>query len=212
MNLILLGAPGSGKGTVAKSIVKEFSIPQISTGDILRENVKNGTELGKQAKVLMDQGKLVNDEIVIGLLKERISRDDCKKGFILDGFPRTIVQGEALEKIANIDGVLMIDLDFDIIEERVVNRRSCLSCGEIYNIRFAEKSECDKCGAPLYQRDDDKLETVRKRLEVYDKMTAPLIDFYGNKVYTVKGYREDQMGDVFKRAYEYLKNLEAKSE
>ncbi len=212
MNLILLGAPGCGKGTLAKRIVADFNIPQISTGDILRENVKNETELGKQAKILMDQGKLVNDEIVIGLLKERISRADCKKGFILDGFPRTIVQGEALEKIAKIDGVVQIDLAFDIIEERISGRRSCMGCGEIFNTSNYFKNDCDKCGAPLYQRDDDKLETVRNRLEVYDRQTSPLINFYGKMVHKVQGFREDKPGDLYGRVYAYLKDLEGKSE
>ena len=185
MNLILLGAPGSGKGTLAKNIVKNFNIPQISTGDILRANIAFGTILGKKAKEYMDQGKLVPDELVIDLLKQRLEEKDCKKGFILDGFPRTIAQAEALEKIARIDSVIQIDLPFNIIEDRIVNRRLCAACGEIYNASTYKKTTCDKCGAPLYQRDDDKLETVRNRLEVYERQTAPLINFYSDKLYKV---------------------------
>ena len=185
MNLILLGAPGSGKGTLAKNIVKNFNIPQISTGDILRANIAFGTILGKKAKEFMDQGKLVPDELVIDLLKQRLEEKDCKKGFILDGFPRTIAQAEALEKIARIDSVIQIDLPFNVIEDRVVNRRLCSNCGEIYNASTYSKMTCDKCGAPLYQRDDDKLETVRNRLEVYEKQTAPLINFYSDKLHKV---------------------------
>ena len=185
MNLILLGAPGSGKGTLAKNIVKNYNIPQISTGDILRANITFGTELGLKAKAYMDAGKLVPDELVIDLLQQRLEEKDCKNGFILDGFPRTLAQAEALEKIARIDSVIQIDLPFDVIEDRVVNRRICSNCGEIYNATTYDKKECSKCGAPLYQRDDDKLETVRNRLEVYEKQTAPLINFYSDKLHKV---------------------------
>ena len=198
MNLILLGAPGSGKGTLAKNIVKNYNIPQISTGDILRANITFGTALGLKAKEYMDAGKLVPDELVIDLLKQRLEEKDCKKGFILDGFPRTIAQAEALEKIASIDSVIQIDLPFDVIEDRVVNRRICSNCGEIYNATTYDKKECSKCGAPLYQRDDDKLETVRNRLEVYEKQTAPLINFYSDKLHKVNslGSPEDTYGAV----------------
>ncbi len=198
MNLILLGAPGSGKGTLAKNIVKNYNIPQISTGDILRANIAFGTELGLKAKAYMDAGKLVPDELVIDLLKQRLEEKDCKKGFILDGFPRTIAQAEALEKIARIDSVIQIDLPFDVIEDRVVNRRICSNCGEIYNATTYDKKECSKCGAPLYQRDDDKLETVRSRLEVYEKQTAPLINFYSEKLHKVNslGSPADTYGAV----------------
>ena len=185
MNLILLGAPGSGKGTLAKNIAHEFKIPQISTGDILRANITFGTMLGKKAKEYMDEGKLVPDELVIDLLKQRLQEDDCKNGYILDGFPRTVVQAQELEKIARIDSVILIDLPFNVIEDRIVNRRLCENCGEIYNVSTYEKTTCNKCGAPLYQRDDDKLETVRNRLEVYERQTAPLINFYSDKLHKV---------------------------
>ena len=185
MNLILLGAPGSGKGTLAKKITAHYNLPQISTGDILRANIAFGTILGKKAKEFMDQGKLVPDELVINLLKQRLEEQDCKNGFILDGFPRTIKQAEALEKIADIDCVIQIDLPFAVIEERVVNRRLCTSCGEIFDISTYNNTTCNKCGAPLYQRDDDKLETVRNRLEVYEKQTAPLINFYSDKLHKI---------------------------
>ena len=198
MNLILLGAPGSGKGTLAKNIVKNYNIPQISTGDILRANITFGTELGLKAKAYMDAGKLVPDELVIDLLQQRLEEKDCKNGFILDGFPRTLAQAEALEKIARIDSVIQIDLPFDVIEDRVVNRRICSNCGEIYNATTYDKKECSKCGAPLYQRDDDKLETVRNRLEVYEKQTAPLINFYIDKLHKVNslGSPADTYGAV----------------
>lgn len=210
MNLILLGAPGAGKGTLAKKIVKDYHIPQVSTGDILRENIKNETPVGKLAKEFIDKGQLVPDEVVIELLKNRLSQDDCKKGFILDGFPRTITQGKSLENIANIDGVILIDLPFNIIEERIVTRRVCSSCGEIYSTSSYDKNDCKKCGAPLYQRDDDKLETVRNRLEVYDRQTAPLINFYSDRVYRLDGSGSPE--DVYARAKTFLDDLEEKSE
>ncbi len=207
MNLILLGAPGSGKGTLAKNIAKEFKIPQISTGDILRANITFGTILGKKAKEYMDEGKLVPDELVIDLLKQRLMEDDCKKGYILDGFPRTVVQAKELEKFAKIDSVILIDLPFNVIEDRIVNRRLCENCGEIYNVSTYEKNTCKKCGAPLYQRDDDKLETVRNRLEVYERQTAPLINFYSDKIHKVNsiGSPEETYGLVKK----FLESREA---
>ena len=190
MKLILLGAPGSGKGTLAKKIVEEFGIIQISTGDIFRESIKNKTDIGMLAKSYIDKGQLVPDEVVIKIVEERLKQKDCSNGFILDGFPRTIAQGKSLEKIAKIDGVILIDLPFNIIEDRIVTRRVCSSCGEIYNTTSYEKNACKKCGAPLYQRDDDKLETVRNRLEVYEKTTAPLINFYSDKLRTVSNNQE----------------------
>lgn len=198
MNLILLGAPGSGKGTLAKNIVKHYGIPQISTGDILRANSAFGTILGKKAKEYMDQGKLVPDELVIDLLKQRLNEKDCKNGFILDGFPRTIPQAEELAKFAKIDKVVLIDLPFEVIEDRVVNRRICSNCGEIYNAKDYSSTTCAKCGAPLYQRDDDKLETVRNRLEVYEKQTAPLINFYADKLCKINSLGSPD--DTFKAA------------
>jgi adenylate kinase len=205
MNLILLGAPGSGKGTLAKNIVKNYGIPQISTGDILRANITFGTILGRKAKEYMDQGKLVPDELVIDLLKQRLEENDCKNGFILDGFPRTIKQAEALEKIAVIDSVILIDLPFDVIEDRVVNRRLCTACGEIFNASTYTATTCNKCGAPLYQRDDDKLETVRNRLEVYEKQTAPLINFYSDKLYKISSIGSPD--ETYEAVKNFLDNL-----
>lgn len=183
MNLIFLGPPGVGKGTIAKEIVKKKGIPQISTGDLLREAVKEGAKLGKKAKRYMDAGKLVPDDLVINLLKERISKDDCKNGFILDGFPRTIPQAEALEEV-KIDKVLNFKALDETIIQRLSGRRTCKSCNAIFHIQNIPpkvKDICDKCGEELFQRDDDKPEAIKKRLEVYQKQTAPLIDFYKEK-------------------------------
>ena len=210
MNLILLGAPGSGKGTLAKQIVKDFNIPQISTGDIFRENIKNGTKIGKLAKSYIDKGQLVPDEVVIMLVEDRLKQNDCKNGFILDGFPRTIAQGKSLEKIAKIDGIILLDLPFNIIEERIITRRVCSSCGEIYNTRSYDKNVCKKCGAPLYQRDDDKLETVRNRLEVYDREVTPLINFYSGRLHKFDG--SGSPDEVYAKVKTFLDKLEAKGE
>lgn len=184
MKLILLGAPGAGKGTQAAFICKQYGIPQISTGDMLRAAVKQGTPLGLQAKSVMDAGQLVSDELIINLVKERIAQDDCASGFLFDGFPRTIAQADAL-KAANVklDHVLEIDVPFDSIIERMSGRRSHPESGRIYHIKFNPPKEADKddiTGEPLVQRDDDKEETVKKRLEVYSEQTQPLIDYYQN--------------------------------
>ncbi|MDR0903944.1 MAG: adenylate kinase [Ruminococcus sp.] len=196
MNLILLGAPGAGKGTQAEVIEKELGIPQISTGNILKAAVKNATEIGLKAKSYMDSGALVPDEVVIGILKERIAEDDCKNGFILDGFPRTIPQAEALEAMGvTIDKVISIEVADEKIEARLSGRRACTKCGATYHVLFnPPKTEgvCDKCGGPLVIRDDDKPETVKERLRVYKEKTAPLIDFYKGKgkLATVIGQEE----------------------
>lgn len=187
MNIILLGAPFSGKGTLARQIVADFGFTQISTGDLFRENIKNGTEVGLLAKSFMDQGQLVPDSVTIDMLSQRIKEDDCKKGFILDGFPRTVEQANALEKIANIDAVIALDISFDEIRRRCLGRRTCSKCGEIYNTSTYSKDTCKLCGSPLFQRDDDNLETVNNRLEVYEKMTAPLINFYADRLFVAKG-------------------------
>ena len=187
MNLIMLGAPGSGKGTMAKLIAKDFELPHISTGDIFRENIKNQTEIGKQAKAIMDKGELVPDEITIKIEENRLKEDVCKDGFILDGFPRNLIQARALEKFAKIDRVILLDVPNEEIERRIAGRRACRDCGEIYNTETYDKTTCAKCGRELYQRDDDKLETVRNRLEVYEKQTAPLIDFYQDKIFRAEG-------------------------
>jgi hypothetical protein len=185
----MLGAPGAGKGTQAKKVAKKYNIPHISTGDIFRANIKEGTELGKRAKEYMDKGELVPDDITIGMLLDRIHKADCKDGFVLDGFPRTIPQAkslsEALSKLnEKIDYAINIDVPDDSIITRMSGRRACLSCGSTYHIKYsAPKKEniCDNCGSELVIRDDDKPETVKKRLDVYHKQTQPLIDYYDNE-------------------------------
>ena len=187
MKIIMLGAPGAGKGTQAKKVAKKYNIPHISTGDIFRANIKEGTELGKRAKEYMDKGELVPDDITIGI--DRIHKADCKDGFVLDGFPRTIPQAkslsEALSKLnEKIDYAINIDVPDDSIITRMSGRRACLSCGSTYHIKYsAPKKEniCDNCGSELVIRDDDKPETVKKRLDVYHKQTQPLIDYYDNE-------------------------------
>ncbi len=186
MGIILLGPPGAGKGTQAKKLTEAFSIPQISTGDMLREAVKAGTELGKRAKSFMDAGGLVPDEVVIGIVKERLSAPDCGEGFILDGFPRTIPQAEALDRVTGELGkeirfVLSLDVDRKELMERLCGRRTCTACGAMYHVAFhppKAPGKCDKCGGPLIQRDDDKEETIKNRLVNYNKATAPLLDYY----------------------------------
>ena len=178
MKIIFLGAPGSGKGTHATRVKTELGVPHISTGDIFRENIKGGTPLGVLAKSYIDKGALVPDDVVISIVEDRLAREDCKNGFILDGFPRTIYQAEALKKIADIDVVINLVVDDEAIVKRVAGRRMC-RCGETYNVAFLNgKTTCAKCGGELYQREDDKEETVKSRLEVYHKETAPLIDYY----------------------------------
>lgn len=189
MKIIMLGAPGAGKGTQAKRIAQKYTIPHISTGDIFRANIKNGTELGKKAKEYMDQGLLVPDELTCDLVMDRIQQDDCKNGFVLDGFPRTIPQAEALdEALTKIGQKMDYAIDVDVPDENIVNRmggrRACLSCGATYHVEFnPTKAEgvCDACGAQTVLRDDDKPETVQKRLTVYHDQTQPLIDYYKNQ-------------------------------
>ena len=181
MKIIFLGAPGSGKGTHATRVKVELGIPHISTGDIFRENIKGGTPLGILAKSYIDKGALVPDDVVIKIVEDRLSKADCKNGFILDGFPRTIYQAEALKKIADIDVVINLVVDDEAIVKRVAGRRMC-RCGETYNVAFLNgATTCAKCGGELYQREDDKEETVKSRLEVYHKETAPLIEYYRNE-------------------------------
>ena len=181
MNLIFVGPPGAGKGTQAKLICKEFDIPHISTGDMLRAAIREGTELGIKAKEYIDAGHLVPDEVVIGLVKERLSKDDCKKGFLLDGFPRTVAQAEELDEITKIDDVIMVDVPDAKLISRIAGRRSCSSCPAIYHVATYNKTTCRECGGDIVQRPDDKEETVKKRLEVYHNQTKPLIDYYREK-------------------------------
>jgi adenylate kinase len=189
MNLILLGPPGAGKGTQAQMIVERYRIPQISTGDILRSAVKEGTPLGLKARSFMDQGQLVPDEVVVGIIDNRLRAPDCNPGFILDGFPRTIAQAEALQAILtkigkSIHHVINIEVDPDELVRRLTGRRTCKNCGAMFHILFhppKQEGACDRCGGALYQRADDKEETIRTRLKEYQKQTAPLIEYYQRK-------------------------------
>lgn len=195
-----MGLPGAGKGTQAEQIVDQYGIPHISTGDMFRAAMKEGTKLGLQAKSFMDKGELVPDEVTIGIVRERLSKDDCRKGFLLDGFPRTVPQAEALENIlANlerkIDYVINIDVDKSILVERLTGRRICKNCGATYHLVFnppAAEGVCDRCGGELYQRADDNAETVQNRLDVNIKQSKPLLDFYEAKGYlrTLNGQRD----------------------
>ena len=190
MNAIFLGPPGAGKGTQAQKICNEFNIPQISTGDILRKAIADGTETGLKAKAYMDAGQLVPDSVVIAIAKERLQQSDCKNGYILDGFPRTLAQAEALDAIADIDFVINIDVDDEVIVKRLGGRRVCPNCQAVYHVDWLDgKSDCKNCGANLIQRKDDNEGTIRERLSVYAKQTAPLINYYkkANKLVSVDG-------------------------
>lgn len=178
MNLILLGAPGAGKGTQATRIAAKYNIPHISTGDIFRKNIKEGTPVGLKAKSYIDQGKLVPDEVVVEIVAQRIQEEDCKNGYLLDGFPRTIAQAEALDRLTDIDYVVNINVDLEALTARITGRRVCEKCGESYHISTKKDNKCDVCGGMLIQRADDTEETVKSRLNVYVEQTAPLIDFY----------------------------------
>ena len=186
MKIVFMGPPGAGKGTQAEKIVENYQIPHISTGDMFRKAIKDQTELGMEAKRYMDQGALVPDHVTIGIVKDRLSESDCKSGFLLDGFPRTVDQAKALDEIltsldSKIDYVIYIDVDLDILKERLTGRRICRSCGATYHMIFnppAVAGTCDKCGGELYQRKDDNEETVGNRLNVYVSQTKPLLDYY----------------------------------
>lgn len=205
MQLILLGAPGVGKGTQAKQLVKEFSVPQISTGDILRSAVHENSELGKKVKAILESGQLVPDDIILDIIQKRLSQNDCQKGFILDGFPRTILQAQGLDKILSqmaIPGIKVIEIYVDELEiiSRLTSRRVCSNCGRDYNLRLnppPADGKCLKCGGIIIQRSDDEEHTIRKRLKVYREQTEPLIEFYRKKK---KFYRIDGLlpiDDVF---------------
>ncbi len=205
MKIIMLGAPGAGKGTQAKMIADKYGVPHVSTGDIFRANIKEGTELGKEVKHYMDQGLLVPDELTVKILMDRVGREDCRKGYVLDGFPRTIPQAEVLDKALAemgdaIDYAINVDVPDETIIGRMTGRRACVSCGATFHIvHIPPKQEgiCDTCGKELILRDDDKLETVKKRLSVYHEQTQPLIEFYTEKeiLKTIDGTAE--MQDVF---------------
>ena len=186
MKLILLGPPGAGKGTQAANIIETFSIPHISTGDIFRKNIKDGTELGKKAKEFMDRGELVPDTLVVEIVEDRLKAEDCKSGFLLDGFPRTVFQAQALDKVlenmgSGLDYIINVVVDPDILVERAVGRRICRNCGSTYHIKYnppKAESVCDKCSGELYQRSDDNADTVTNRIRVYMDETSPLIEYY----------------------------------
>lgn len=212
MKIIMLGAPGAGKGTQAKMISDKYQIPHISTGDIFRANIKQGTELGKKAKTYMDQGLLVPDELVVDLVADRIEHDDCRNGFILDGFPRTIPQAESLDAAlknidAHIDFAINVDVPDEVIITRMAGRRACLECGATYHVETAPtkvEGICDRCGSHTVLREDDKPETVRKRLEVYHEQTKPLIDYYGNEDILVTVDGTQPMDQVFHNVVTHL--------
>ncbi len=212
MNIVFLGPPGAGKGTQAKKIAEKYGIPQISTGDMFREHLSKGTELGKKAKEYMDKGQLVPDEIVLGMVEERLKQPDCEKGFILDGFPRTVPQAEALDKLLEkmgkkIDYAICIDVPDEELVKRLTGRRTCKKCGMMYHVIFKppkEDGKCDVCGGELYQRADDNEETVRNRLKVYHEQTEPIIQFYEKKGVL---HRIDGMGsidEIFERIVKVL--------
>jgi adenylate kinase len=208
MRIVLLGAPGSGKGTQAKLLVEKYKIPQMSTGDLLRAEVAAGTELGKKAKAAMDAGQLVSDDIVLGMIQNRLSKPDAKSGFILDGFPRNIPQAQSLDSMLarlgqQLQLALLVDVDKEVLMKRLTGRRTCsnAACGAIYNVYFSppkSAGKCDKCGSSLQQRSDDNEETVSKRLKVYEEQTAPLVAYYKaqNKLRSVRGV--GAVSDIFK--------------
>ena len=205
MRIILLGPPGAGKGTQAAGIVEKYNIPHISTGDIFRKNIKEGTELGKKAKGFIDQGLLVPDELTVGLVTDRISQSDCEKGFMLDGFPRNVAQAQHLDKYLkevgiSLDKVVNIEVDKDILVGRAVGRRICKSCGATYHVEFnppKADSVCDVCGGELYQRADDNEETVSKRIQVYLDETKPLVDYYSKEGIIANINGEQSIDKVF---------------
>lgn len=212
MKIVLLGPPGAGKGTQAKSICNRFSIPHISTGDIFRKNISEMTPLGVEAKKSIDKGLLVADEITIQLVKERLKQDDCKSGYLLDGFPRTVIQAEALDEFLDkrndrLNTALLIDVPKEFIIERMSGRRVCLSCGASYHIRFNPPNFggiCDVCGSDIIQRKDDLEETVKERLEIYDLQTQPLINYYRNKNLLEIIDGTQAINDVFRNICEVL--------
>jgi adenylate kinase len=217
MRIVLLGAPGSGKGTQAKLLIERYHIPQISTGDLLRAAVAAGSPVGKKAKAAMDAGKLVSDQIVLALIRERLRKGDTRPGFILDGFPRNIPQADALDKLLRslkkpIDLAVLIDVDFDVLLKRLTGRRSCPACGAVFNVHFSPPriaGRCDACGAALVHRADDNEATITSRLEVFSAQTRPLVDYYKaqGKLRSVKGTGD--IGGIFKRMVTALEEAPA---
>lgn len=212
MKLILLGPPGAGKGTQAKMLTERFDIPQISTGDILRAAVKEGTPMGVKAKSFMDAGALVPDEVVIGIVRERLQKEDCAAGFILDGFPRTVAQADALKDTLHslgkdLDAVISLEVDTEALVERLTGRRTCRECGKGYHVKFDPPrvaGRCDACDGELFQRDDDREETIRKRLEVYHEQTSPLVAYYGNEGLLVPIDGMQEIGTVQEKILDQL--------
>lgn len=211
MRIILLGPPGAGKGTQAKSIVEKYGIPHISTGDIFRKNISEGTELGNKAKDYMDKGLLVPDELVVDLVKSRLDEDDCEKGFLLDGFPRTVAQADALNSVLSednkLDKVVNIEVNKEALVKRITGRRMCRDCGAAFHVEFnpaKEADKCDLCGGELYQRNDDTEETVGKRIEVYFEQTMPLVEFYTNQKILVTIDGQQDIKKVFEDIVEAL--------
>ncbi|MFC0013860.1 MULTISPECIES: adenylate kinase [Allobacillus] len=215
MNLILMGLPGAGKGTQAEKIVEKYAIPHISTGDMFRSAIKEGTALGNEAKTYMDKGGLVPDEVTIGIVKERLSKPDCEKGFLLDGFPRTVAQAEALETLLNelntrLDYVLHVQVPTEKLIERLTGRRICPTCGATYHVEFnppKQEGICDNDGTELIQREDDQPETVKNRLDVNIEQTQPLLDFYEDKGYLVAIDGDQDIDEVFNKIDETIGGL-----
>lgn len=215
MNLVLMGLPGAGKGTQAERIVDDYGIPHISTGDMFRAAIKEETELGLKAKSFMDKGELVPDEVTIGIVEERLGKNDCSNGFLLDGFPRTVAQADALEDILakqdkSIDYVININVDKDVLMERLTGRRICKNCGATYHLVFNPPSKegvCDRCGGELYQREDDNEKTVSNRLEVNVKQTKPLLEFYSDKGYLVDIDGQKHINEVYGEIKDLLGSL-----
>jgi len=213
MRIVLLGGPGAGKGTQAQKLSEKFSLPHIATGDILRQAVKDGTEMGIKAKSYMDKGLLVPDEVVIGIIKDRFNQDDVKSGFVLDGFPRTVPQAESLDSITKemnmpIDAVVNIKTSPDVVVERLSGRRTCKECQTVYHIVYSPPKvdgKCDRCGGELYQRDDDKEKTIRKRLDVYEKQTFPLLEYYKNSGKLLEVCGDVSIDEVFESIVQALK-------
>ncbi len=211
MKLIFLGPPGAGKGSIAKEIIKEKNIPQISTGDLIRNSISENSELGKSAKEYYNKGKLIPDEIIVNLLKKRISQEDCQKGFILDGFPRTIPQAESLDKEIEIDKVIQFKVNEETIFLRISNRRICEKCGAIYhlvNVKPKIEGICDECQGNLFQRKDDNEEIIKKRLEEYQEKTAPLISYYNEKGFLVEIEVEGELSKNVKDTLEIIDSLD----
>ncbi len=205
MNIVLLGAPGAGKGTQAVRLAEKYSVPHISTGDIFRSNIKEGTPIGLVAKSYIDKGQLVPDEVTVQIVKERLEKDDCKNGYLLDGFPRTVAQAKALDEFSEVEKVVNIDVPLTKLLKRITGRRVCSKCGESYHIDYLDgKTSCKKCEGDLIQRADDNEETVASRLDVYTKQTAPLVEYYDGKGVLVTIDGDGNIDDVFDAIVEKL--------